>query len=84
MAEEATDGLNDLVHATTETGKAGEMVIKIKMRPIGGKAGQMEIDAEVKTRCRSRRAARPSSSRPRTTTRSAPIRASRSWTASAT
>ncbi|ABM32331.1 hypothetical protein C8E08_3948 [Paracidovorax citrulli] len=50
VAEEATDGLNDLVHATTETGKGGEMTIKIKMRPIGGKAGQMEIEAEVKTK----------------------------------
>ncbi|GEM_PF-722977 len=50
VAEEATDALNDLVHATTETGKAGELVIKIKMRPIGGKAGQMELEADVKTK----------------------------------
>lgn len=50
LADEATDALNDLVHATTETGKAGELVIKIKMKPIGGKAGQMEIDADVKTK----------------------------------
>ncbi len=50
VAEEATDALNDLVHATTETGKAGELVIKIKMRPIGGKAGQMELEADVKVK----------------------------------
>ncbi len=50
FAEEATDALNDLVHATTETGKAGELVIKIKMKPIGGKAGQMELDVDVKAK----------------------------------
>lgn len=50
LEEEATDALNDLVHATTETGKAGELIIKIKMKPVGGKAGQMEIDADVKTK----------------------------------
>ena len=50
VTEEATDALNDLVHATTETGKAGELVIKIKMKPIGGKAGQMELDVDVKTK----------------------------------
>lgn len=48
--EEATDALNDLVHATTETGKAGELVLKIKMKPIGGKAGQMEVDVDVKAK----------------------------------
>lgn len=50
LGEEATEALNDLVHATTETGKTGELVLKIKMKPIGGKAGQMELDTEVKTK----------------------------------
>ena len=50
LGEEATEALNDLVHATTETGKAGELNLKIKMRPIGGKAGQMELDTDVKVK----------------------------------
>lgn len=50
LGEEATEALNDLVHATTETGKGGELILKIKMRPIGGKAGQMELDTDVKVK----------------------------------
>lgn len=50
LSEEATDALNDLVHASTETGKAGEVVIRIKMKPIGGKAGQMELETDVKSK----------------------------------
>lgn len=50
LSEEATDALNDLVHASTETGKGGEVVIKIKMKPIAGKGGQMELETEVKTK----------------------------------
>lgn len=50
IAEEATDALNDLVHATTETGKTGSLTITIKMKPVGGKAGQMELDTDVKTK----------------------------------
>ncbi|BDE70877.1 MULTISPECIES: hypothetical protein [Delftia] len=50
LGEEATEALNDLVHATTETGKAGSLTLTIKMKPIGGKAGQMELDTDVKTK----------------------------------
>lgn len=50
LGEEATDAINDLVHATTETGKTGELVLRIKMKPIGGKAGQMELETDVKTK----------------------------------
>lgn len=50
LGEEATEALNDLVHATTETGKAGSITLTIKMKPIGGKAGQMELDTDVKTK----------------------------------
>ena len=50
LGEEATDALNDLVHAVTETGKAGQITLSIKMKPIGGKAGQIELDTDVKTK----------------------------------
>lgn len=50
LGEEATEALNDLVHATTETGKAGSITLTIKMKPIGGKAGQMELDTDVKAK----------------------------------
>lgn len=46
---EATDAANDLVHAITETGKGGELTIKLKLKPVG-QTGQVEIDAEVKTK----------------------------------
>ena len=36
LAEELADALNDMVHASTETGKASEMTLKIKLKPIGG------------------------------------------------
>lgn len=50
LGEEATEALNDLVHATTETGKAGSLTLTIKMKPIGGKAGQMELETDVKAK----------------------------------
>lgn len=50
LKEELTDTMNDLVHAITETGKAGELALKIKMKPIGGKAGQMELENDVKSK----------------------------------
>ena len=50
LGEEATEALNDLVHATTETGKAGSITLTIKMKPIGGKTGQMELDTDVKVK----------------------------------
>lgn len=50
LADELCDTLNDLVHASTETGKASEMTLKIKMKPIGGKSGQVELDTDVKAK----------------------------------
>ena len=50
LGEEATEALNDLVHATTETGKTGSLTLTIKMKPIGGKAGQMELETDVKAK----------------------------------
>lgn len=50
LGEEATEALNDLVHATTETGKAGSLTLTIKMKPIGGKTGQMELETDVKAK----------------------------------
>ena len=50
LEAEATDALNDMVHACTETGKTGELTIKVKLKPIGGKAGQVELDADVKVK----------------------------------
>lgn len=46
---EATDAINDLVHAITETGKSGELTIKLKLKPVG-QTGQVEVDAEVKVK----------------------------------
>lgn len=50
LEEEATDAINDAVHAATETGKAAEITLKIKFKPIGGKAGQVELDIDVKAK----------------------------------
>lgn len=50
LADELCDTLNDMVHASTETGKASEMTLKIKMKPIGGKSGQVELDTDVKAK----------------------------------
>lgn len=49
IAEEATNELNELVHACTETGKAGEIVIAIKIKPTG-KSGQVELTSDVKVK----------------------------------
>lgn len=49
LSQEATDAMNDLVHACTETGKAGSITLTIKLKPIGN-TGQMEIDANVKAK----------------------------------
>jgi hypothetical protein len=45
------------VHACTETGKGGELVLSIKIKPVG-KAGQVELDSDLKVRSRSPSAAR--------------------------
>lgn len=50
LEDEATDAINDVVHAATETGKAAELTIKIKFRPVGGKAGQVELEIDVKAK----------------------------------
>lgn len=50
LADELCDTLNDMVHASTETGKVSELVLKIKMKPMGGSAGQMELDTDVKAK----------------------------------
>lgn len=44
--KEATDALQDLTHACTETGKAGSMTITVKMKPIG-RTGQVELETAV-------------------------------------
>lgn len=49
LSAEATNALNDLVHACTETGKAGSLTLTIKLKPIGT-TGQVEIDADVKAK----------------------------------
>ncbi len=50
LGEELADALNDMVHASTETGKASELTFKLKLKPMGGSAGQVELDADVKTK----------------------------------
>lgn len=49
VSQQATDELNDLIHAITETGKSGSMTLTIKIKPIGN-TGQVEIDADVKAK----------------------------------
>lgn len=49
ISEEATHELNELVHACTETGKGGELVLSIKIKPVG-KAGQVELDSDLKVK----------------------------------
>jgi len=48
LGEELTDALNDMVHASTDTGKGSELTLKIKIKPLGGSAGQIELDTDVK------------------------------------
>lgn len=48
-AQEATDQMNDLVHACTQTGKAGSLTITVKVKAIGT-TGQVEIDTDVKSK----------------------------------
>lgn len=50
LEEELTDGMSDLVHACTETGKTGEITLKIKVKPLSGKSGQVELDSDVKVK----------------------------------
>ena len=50
LAEELADALNDMVHASTETGKASELTVKIKLKPVGGSSGQVELETDVKSK----------------------------------
>lgn len=50
LSDELADALNDMVHASTETGKVSELTLKIKLKPQGGSAGQVELDSDVKTK----------------------------------
>lgn len=50
LKDELTDALNDMVHASTETGKASELTLKIKLKPMAGNSGQVEMDADVKAK----------------------------------
>lgn len=47
--QEATDQMNDLVHACTQTGKSGSLTITVKVKAIGT-TGQVEIDTDVKSK----------------------------------
>lgn len=49
IADEATHELNELVHACTETGKAGEITLVIKIKPVGAN-GQVELASDVRTK----------------------------------
>lgn len=50
LGEELADALNDMVHASTETGKASELTLKIKLKPQGGTSGQVELETDVKAK----------------------------------
>lgn len=45
LHDELTNNLHELTKACSETGKVGELTLKIKLKP--GKAGQMEIIDEI-------------------------------------
>lgn len=45
LADDLTDELNKLVSKCDETGKQGELILKLKLKP--GKGGQMEIIDEI-------------------------------------
>lgn len=48
LAEELSEELNRLTKACTETGRAGELVLKIKLKP--GKGGHIEVLDDVSLR----------------------------------
>lgn len=50
LGEELSDAMNDMVHASTETGKASELILKVKLKPMGGNSGQVELDTDVKAK----------------------------------
>lgn len=50
LADELADALNDMVHASSETGKVSELTFKLKIKPLGGSSGQMELDTDVKAK----------------------------------
>ena len=50
LADELADALNDMVHASTETGKTSELALKIKLKPVGGTSGQIELESDVKAK----------------------------------
>lgn len=50
LDDELADGLNDLVHACTETGKSGSITLTLKLKPLSGKASQIEIESDVKVK----------------------------------
>jgi hypothetical protein len=50
LGEELADTLNDMVHASTETGKLSELTLKIKLKPLPGTSGQVELDTDVKAK----------------------------------
>ncbi len=50
LGEELADAMSDMVHASTETGKVSELALKIKLKPLPGMSGQVELDTDVKTK----------------------------------
>lgn len=50
LGDELADALNDMVQASTETGKASELTLKIKLKPQGGTSGQVELETDVKAK----------------------------------
>ncbi|WP_407715761.1 hypothetical protein ACJJWD_09400 [Comamonas testosteroni] len=38
------------MHASTETGKLSELTLKIKLKPLPGTSGQVELDTDVKSK----------------------------------
>lgn len=48
LADELTEELHKLTQQCTETGRAGELVLKIKLKP--GKSGYVEVIDEVTAR----------------------------------
>lgn len=50
LLNEATDALAELVRAVADTGKGGEIAIRVKLKPAGRGSATIVVDADVDTK----------------------------------
>lgn len=48
LIDQATDELNEITRAVTETGRSGKLVITLHVRPNKGESGQILMEGETK------------------------------------